>query len=193
MVCVNDLEALLARPSINNVNFLKYSESVIRLLSMMLDSIKGKLQFGNELIIKAFVYSIKYLFFGTIFQDKIMKSLTVHNDSKSASTNFLEEDSKEESKYENSSISDASSNTGSTYTDSAGQDVLMKAKTSACNVLKCLFKFGGKILFNYRYCIVPPFVLQPSKDFQKFADYLSFEQESDEFFKAVDDQIYKDP
>ena len=46
--------------------------------------------------------------------------------------------------------SDTDSNVESTYTDSHSQDILMKAKTSAWNCLKVIFKFGQKMVFNYR-------------------------------------------
>lgn len=153
--CIFNIEESLKKPSIGNKTFLKYTEAVFRLLSTVLEGFKGKGAFLNDIAVKGFVYIIKYLFIGTVFQDKILKTLMIQHSGVDALPHRLVEEIKgdtEEGKGEEcSNYSDSDSNAGSTYTDSLSQDILMKAKTSACSCLKNIVKFGHKALFNYRY------------------------------------------
>ena len=125
---------------------------MFRLLAVVLEGYKGKNNFISDLSIKGFVHVIRYLFIGTIFQDKILKSLLVHSsDGTDISKQLFNQAEQEDVKDDMSNYSDNDSAVGSTYTDSVGQDILMKAKASACLCLKSFFKFAQKALFNYRY------------------------------------------
>ena len=187
---VSIIEELLQKPSLNNTNYLKYAEAVQRLLSLILENFKGRNTFSNEIIVRGFVALTKYLFIGTVFQDKIMKNLTIHQEGIQNSDQAT--DQKEEAKDEEVIGSDNDSLVGSTYTDSISQDVLLKGKTWSANALKSLFKFGQKTLFNYRHWVVPSFIIEPTRDFIKFCKGI-FNEEWNEFYKCVDDQIYKEP
>jgi hypothetical protein len=130
--CVNSIGDSLRKPSVSNKNYLKYTESLFRLLTTVLESFKGKNTFMNDIAVKGFVYIIKFLFLGTNFQDRILKTLMVqHSDVNVVVDGVLSKEVKEETKTELNS--DTDSNVGSTYTDTLSQDVLMKAKASACN------------------------------------------------------------
>ena len=195
--CIENIEDSLKKPSIGNKTFLKYTEAVFRLLSTVLEGFKGKGTVLSDLSVKGFVYIIKYLFIGTIFQDKILKTLKIQHSGVDTLSHGLVEETKggiEEGKGdEGSNYSDSDSNCGSTYTDSLSQDILMNAKTSACSCLKNIIRFGQKALFNYRYWIVPSFVTDPSKDFKKFHKDFNSEKKWEEFQKIVDENIYKEP
>lgn len=130
--CVNSIEDSLRKPSLSNKNFLTYTEILFRLLATVLESFKGKNTFMNDIAVKGFVHIIKYLFLGTVFQDKILKTMVIQDpDTNSSEGGILNKKLIEEIKEEHNS--DTDSNIGSAYTDSLSQDVLMKAKASACN------------------------------------------------------------
>ncbi|CAI2371959.1 unnamed protein product [Moneuplotes crassus] len=193
--CIDRLEESLKKPSIGNKSFLKYTEAIFRLLSVILEGFKGRAGYLSDISLRGFVYFIKYLFIGTIFQDKILKTLMIqHSDVGSLPKSILGSNSQEENKGEEmGGYSDSDSNVGSTYTDSLSQDILMKAKTSACSCLYHIFRFGQKDLFNYRYCMFPSFVVSLSKDFIKFHQEMDTDDKWEEFGKLVDERIYNEP
>jgi len=126
------MEKCLTKPSISSKNYLKYTESIFRLLAIVLEHFKIRNNYINDLAVKGFVYIVKYLFLGTVFQDKILQTLAVQNSNDSVmSQNAFGKQDEEEIKDDASNYSDNDSNIGSTYTDSLSQDILMKAKTSA--------------------------------------------------------------
>jgi hypothetical protein len=190
---IRNMEECLKKPSISNKTFLKYIESIFRCFSVVLENFKGRNAYISDISVKGFIYVVKLLFIGTIFQDKILQTLIVHNPDSQILPKSLFTKPEEEGKDELSNYSDNDSNVGSTYTDSLSQDILIKAKASAWSWLKSIFKFGSKTLFNYRYWIVPSFVTDPAKEFLKYHKGITSEEEWEEFLKTVDEYIYKEP
>lgn len=128
---LRNMDECLKKPSISSKTFLKYVESIFRCFSVVLENFKGKNSYISNISVKGFIYVVKLLFIGTIFQDKILQTLIVHNPDSQNFPKSLFTQPEEEGKDELSNYSDNDSNAGSTYTDSLSQDILIKAKTSA--------------------------------------------------------------